>query len=206
MVSIFSPIFKNVLEILIFLGVPSKLKRALSRSSLGVRFRNSSHFALTSCEKRTKPPRSGEVAFHHPIKRGSVYCRPLLLGISLTRYTYKFPRRSLPCSRVITAKSRAFEVLRADFAKISQNRGAVWRFCNILYRFGKSAAGFLFYRRCERVCRSLVAVCAPGGEITLCTVKALCGAFWVLSCFPVRKRLSEIRAASCPAMPCCSGL
>lgn len=154
-VSIFSPIFKNVLEILIFLGVPSKLKRALSRSSLGVRFRNSSHFALTSCEKRTKPPRSGEVAFHRPIKRGSVCCRPLLLGISLTRYTYKFPRRSLPCPRVITAKTRAFEVLRADFAEISQNRGAVWRFCNILYRFGKSAAGVSFFIGAVSACAAL---------------------------------------------------
>ena len=107
---------------------------------------------------------------------------------------------------VIAAKSRAFEVSGLILYKSHKIACLFACFVTFCFDLAKLRRVFLYYRRCERVCRSLVAVCALGGEITLCAAKALCGAFWALSRFPIRKGLSEIRAAFCPAMPCCSGL
>lgn len=73
MVSIFSPIFKNVLGILIFLGVLSVF--SLDKSQHFSEFARSSFQKFLSLRshfvrKTDEAPRSGEVAFYHPIKRG----------------------------------------------------------------------------------------------------------------------------------------
>ena len=73
-----------MLEILIFLGVRSEFVSEISLTSLSLRAKNG------------RSPRALVGGVSPSYKKRLVRCRPLLIGISLTRYTYKFPIKEKP--------------------------------------------------------------------------------------------------------------